>query len=70
MCVSETRKEVYNCVDSLSDSKLEALRPILKLLVNDTVLVETDLTDEEREIIRQGREEYKAGGFVPLESIV
>ena len=68
--MSEIRKEVHDCIDSLSDSRLEALRPILKLLVSDTVVIETDLTEEEREIIRQGREEYKAGGFVPLESIL
>lgn len=68
--MSEIRKEVQDCIDSLPDSKLEALRPILRLLVNDAVVVEADLTDEEREIIRQGREEYKAGGFVPLDSIM
>jgi hypothetical protein len=33
------------------------------------VLLETDLTDEEKAIIAHGREEYKQGGFVPLESI-
>jgi hypothetical protein len=68
--MSEIRKEVLDCIDNLPDSRLEALRPILKLLVHDTVAVDTDLTDEEREIIRQGREEYKAGGFVSLDSIL
>ncbi len=32
----------------------------------DTLILETDLTDEEKEIIRQGREEYKKGGYVSL----
>lgn len=31
--------------------------------------IETDLTDEEKEIIRQGREEYKKRTYVPLDSI-
>ena len=31
--------------------------------------IETDLTEEERAIIRAGREECKAGKYVPLEEI-
>ena len=64
--MSEVRREVLDCIDRLPDAKLEALRPILRLLVDDTPVIETDLTDEERAIIRAGREEYKAGGFIPL----
>lgn len=67
--MSEIRKEVQDCIDSLPDSKLAALKPILTLLVSDTIIIETDLTDEEKAIIALGREEYKAGGFVPLETI-
>ena len=29
-------------------------------------IIETDLTEEEKEDIRQGREEYKKGTFIPL----
>jgi len=65
--LSELRKEVLECIDRIPDSKLEALRPILRLLTNDdTPVIETDLTEEEKEIIRAGREEYKAGGYIPL----
>ena len=68
--MSEVRKEVLDCISLLPDSKLEALRPILRLLTNeDMPIVETDLTEEEKAIIRAGREEYKAGGFVPLSSL-
>lgn len=67
--MSEVRKEVLDCIDRLPDSKLEALRPILRLLTNDAPVIETDLTEEEKAIIRAGREEYKAGGYVPLASI-
>ena len=30
------------------------------------LVIETDLTDEEKEIIARGEEEYKKGGFVPF----
>ena len=36
---------------------------------NDAPVVETDLTEEEKAIIRAGREEYKAGGHIPLAGI-
>lgn len=65
--MSELRKEVLDCIDHIPDSKLEALRPILRLLTSDDAsVIETDLTEEEKEIIRAGREEYKAGGYIPL----
>lgn len=67
--MSEVRAEVLEYIDLLPDSKLEALRPILRLLINDTPIVETDLTDEEKEIIRAGREEYKAGAYIPLDEL-
>ena len=67
--MSELRKEVLECIDKIPDSKLEALRPILRLLTNDAPVIETDLTEEEKAIIREGREEYKAGGYIPLTDI-
>ncbi len=67
--MSELRKEVLECIDQLPDSKLEALRPLLRLLTNDDFVIETDLTEEEKEIIRAGREEYKTGCFVPLSEL-
>ena len=65
--MSAIRKEVMDYIADLPDNKLEALRPILTLLVEDTAIVETNLTEEEKAIIRQGREEYKLGGYVPLD---
>lgn len=64
------RQEVLNCIDNIPDSKLEALKPILMVLVNDTISIETDLTDDEKNIIAKGREEYKQGNFVNLNSIM
>ena len=63
------RREILNCIDNLPDSKLEALKPILTILVNDTINIETDLTDDEKQIIAEGREEYKKGDFVDINKI-
>jgi len=67
--MSAIRQEILDYIDDIPDSKLEALKPILSLLVDDTLIIETNLTDEEKAIIKAGREEYKSGGFVPLSSI-
>lgn len=67
--MSEIRKEIQDYISVLPDSKLEALKPLLTLLVNDTLVAETDLTDEERAIIVRGRAEYAKGGYVPLDSL-
>jgi len=66
--MTSIRKEVLDYIDDIPDVKLEALKPLLLMLSNE-LFIETDLTDDEKAIIRKGREEYKKGGFVPLESI-
>ncbi len=68
--MSAIRQEVLNCIDNIPDSKLEALKPILTILVNDTINIETDLTDDEKKIVAEGREEYKQGNFINLNSIM
>ena len=69
--MSPIRQEIQGYIDMLPDLKLEALRPILNLLAyGEPYVIETDLTDEEKEIIREGREEYTKGTFVPLHSIL
>ena len=67
--MSELRAEVHEYIDNLPDQKLAALKPILTLLMDEPLVIETDLTDEEKEIIRRGREEHKKGKYVSLDSI-
>lgn len=55
--------------DAAEQRKLEAIKPILTLLLDDMLIIETNLTDEEKAIIKNGREEYKNGGFVSLDNI-
>ena len=63
------RKEILSYINDIPDNKLEAIKPILTLLVDDMLIIETDLTDEEQEIICNGREEYKKGNFISLDNI-
>jgi len=65
----EIRAEVHEYIDNLSDEKLAALKPILTLLIDGPLVYETDLTEEEKEIINRGEEEYKKGEYVSLRSL-
>ena len=66
--MSAIRQEIYDYIDDLPDSRLEALKPLLTLLVNDSFVIETNLTEGEKDLIRKGRERYKnnPASFVPL----
>lgn len=67
--MSAIRDEIQHYIDSLPDKELEALKPILTLLSSnyDEVIIEEDLTAEEKEIIRKAREQYKEEDYVSLE---
>ena len=67
--MSAIRREILEYINELPDVKLEAIKPILAILVDDNITIETDLTDEEKETIRRGRKEYESGNFVPLDSL-
>ena len=54
------------CIDDLPDNRLEALMPILALLLDDTIMLETDLSEDEKNIVIKGRQEYKKGDFVAM----
>jgi hypothetical protein len=71
----DVRQELHAYLDILPEAKLKVLKPLLSFLAHDMpddeIIIETDLTDEEREIIAQEMEEYAIdpGSFVPLERI-
>lgn len=48
---------------------MNEIKPILAILVDNDITVETDLTDEEKDIIKRGRKEYGNGNFVSLDSL-
>lgn len=67
--MSAIRQEILEYINELPDIKLEAIKPILAILVDNNITVETDLTDEEKDIIKRGRKEYENENFVPLDSL-
>lgn len=48
---------------------MNEIKPILAILVDNNITVETDLTDEEKDIIKRGRKEYGNGNFVSLDGL-
>jgi hypothetical protein len=70
--MSDIRTEVHALIDALPERALYALRPLLSFLAETgPLIIETDLTDEERAIIAEGDRLFKEHPetFVPLESI-
>ena len=65
------RQEIHGFIDDISESKLKALKPLLIALADDSIVIETDLTDEEHQIIARGTAEYEKAPetFIPLENI-
>lgn len=60
------QKEIQEYISVLPDTALLAIKPLLTLLVSEELIIETDLTEEERSIILRGRQEYAEGQYVPL----
>ncbi|MDR1159032.1 MAG: hypothetical protein LBK69_00155 [Syntrophomonadaceae bacterium] len=65
------RQEIHAFIDDIEESKLAALKPLLSILVDEAIVIETDLTEEERTLIAQGIEEYEKNpeSFTPLDLI-
>jgi hypothetical protein len=65
------RSELKSIIDDMPERSLYALKPLLSVLAIDPVIIETDLTAEEKAIIEAGEKEYREypETFVPLESI-
>jgi hypothetical protein len=67
------RQELHSPINTMPERKLNALRPLFDVLVDDddTVVIETDLTDEEYALVEEGVKHYHEHpeDFVPLENI-
>jgi hypothetical protein len=66
------RGELKDYIDAIPDGNLEMVRPILSFLAktpapDNPLIIETDLTDEEKAIIEVGRKERieRPGTFTP-----
>jgi len=64
------RKKLHTFIDEMPDYCLLSVEPLLSYLAGEPV-IETDLTDEEKKWVWEGRKHYKEHpeDFVPLESI-
>jgi hypothetical protein len=65
------RRELHDYIDALPERNLYALKPLLSALVNDRIIIETDLTAEEQAIIAEGDKHFREypEDFVTLESV-
>jgi hypothetical protein len=67
------RKEILEYIDVIPDTKLDALRPLLRVLVTEQpFIIETELTSAEKKSIAEGMAEYKAAPetFKPLREVL
>lgn len=64
------RKKLHIYIDEMPDYCLSSVEPLLSYLAGESV-IETDLTDEEKKWVQEGRKQYKEHpeDFVPLESV-
>ena len=61
------REELHAIIETLPERSLYAIKPLLAFL-HDEPVIETDLTDEERELIKAGMLEYErdSSSFVTI----
>ena len=69
------RKKLHTCIDEMPDYCLSSVEPLLSYLAGESAArwsaIETNLTDEEKKWVLEGRNQYREHpeDFVPLESI-
>ena len=63
------RQEIHAFIDGIDENKLIALKPLLFTLWEDSVSIETNLTDYEIAIIDAGMEAHRRGETIRMEDI-
>ena len=65
------RKKLHSFIDEMPDYCLSSVEPLLSYLAGGEPVIETNLTDEEKQWVQEGRIHYREHpeDFVPLESI-
>lgn len=71
MNTTALRKQMHIYLDNIPEYRLEILKPILADYAEPDFVIETDLTDEERAIIAEGRKQLKEHpeDFITLEEL-
>jgi hypothetical protein len=64
------RKKLHTFIDEMPDNCLLSVEPLLSRLAGESV-IETNLTDEEKRWVQEGRKHYREHpeDFIPLENI-
>jgi len=64
------RKKLHTFIDEIPENCLSSVEPLLSYLAGEPI-IETDLTDEEKRWVQEGRKHYREHpeDFVPLDSI-
>ena len=70
MEIVAVRKKLHNFIDEMPDYCLSSVEPLLSYLAGEST-IETNLTDEEKKWVQEGRKHYKEHpeNFVLLDSI-
>ena len=65
------RQELHSCIDAMPENKLVILKPLLFSMLDESVVIEYNLTDEECSLIAEGMAQYENNPdvFVPLDDI-
>ncbi|GHU61037.1 hypothetical protein FACS189445_2520 [Spirochaetia bacterium] len=66
------RQELHAAIDTMPDHSLAALKPLFTVLSFDPIIIESDLTAEEKQIIADGEKEYREHPetFTPLSAFL
>jgi hypothetical protein len=66
------QQELSTLIGIIPERKLAALRPLLSALADDGIVIETDLTEEEKREIEECEAEYKKAPetFMTLEEVL
>jgi len=65
------KQEIQSFIEDIPESKLIALKPLLVALLDDSIVIESNLTDEERLIVDAGMKEYRLypNKFVSIDDV-
>ena len=65
------RQELYSYIDEIPEKKLIALKPLLFALADESITIDTNLSEEEYTLIAVGMAQYETNpkSFVSLDDI-
>jgi len=74
VAMSAIRAQLINYINEIPDYKLESIKPLLKMLLDDTVFIEKinfdDLSDIDKEDVLEARADLRSGNTVSLNSLI